>query len=121
LPPLVLIVDDEALIALDLQMQMEAAGYRTKLAFGLDEARYAFRSKRPDAIVLDLNLGGVSSELWAMELLADGIPLIICSGNADQLESEALRAQPRLSKPYQDGMLLTAVRNILSDQTSSSS
>jgi DNA-binding NtrC family response regulator len=58
MPPLVLIVDDEALIALALQIQVEEAGYRVRVALTLAEVCNAIDQELPSAVILELDLAG---------------------------------------------------------------
>ncbi|MEK0085600.1 hypothetical protein [Benzoatithermus flavus] len=57
--PLVLVVEDEALTALDLEYTLLDAGYRVLGPAGrVEDALGLVRSTRPDAAVLDVSLAG---------------------------------------------------------------
>ena len=56
----VLIVEDEEALALLLQYNLEAEGFRVSLAQRGDEAEVAIREEPPDLIILDWMLPGLS-------------------------------------------------------------
>lgn len=89
----VLIVEDEFLIALDLQDQVEALGHRvTGVARDVESCKQAAGRERPDLALMDLRLAGGSSGIeasrWLYEVL--GIRCIFISGNLDEVTREAL-------------------------------
>ena len=98
----ILVVEDEGLVALQLQADLEDAGHRVigparSLAQGLQLAE----AEDIDAALVDVSLGRESSVPIADRLLARSIPFAFATGYADStMLPEHLRCIPRLSKPY---------------------
>ncbi|ANU07053.1 response regulator [Paraurantiacibacter namhicola] len=107
----VLVVEDEALILMDLSMALEVAGYRvTGEALSLGDARRLLKSEKPEVAVLDINVGNETVWPLARELAGQGIALVFVSAN---LHHEQLRDEfagwPRLEKPVECAKLVTAI------------
>lgn len=100
-----MIVEDEALIALDLEMQVEAAGHRVvAMAASADEAVERAAETRPDLVLMDMRLAGGSSGEDAARRLYEGwgIRCVFVSGNLEPETREVLaplRPVGLLSKP----------------------
>jgi two-component system, response regulator PdtaR len=89
----VLIVEDEFLIALDLQDQVEALGHRvTASVRDVEGCKRAASAERPDVALMDLRLAGGSSGVDASRWLFDvlGVRCIFISGNLDDATREML-------------------------------
>ena len=77
----ILVVEDDALIAMELGERLADMGYDVLgPAATVAEAEAVVARKRPDAALLDSNLGGVSSTALAATLAANGVPLAFCTG-----------------------------------------
>jgi CheY-like chemotaxis protein len=99
----VLVAEDQALIALDLEGALLAFGCvvlpSTPSAAG---ALAALRAERPDAVLLDVNLSDGSAAPVARALVAAGVPFAVLTGHEPcQLADPTLREAPYLGKPYQ--------------------
>jgi DNA-binding NarL/FixJ family response regulator len=91
----VLIVEDEMLIALDLELQVEACGHRVVgTAVDLASCKKAARACAPDVALMDLRLkGGECGEDLARWLRSEmGVRCIFVSGNLDEARCNHLRA-----------------------------
>lgn len=77
----ILVIDDDIHIGNLLQEALEAEGYRVGRAYSGTEAVLALDYARPDLILLDLMLPGLSGEEVLPRLA--GIPVIIVSAKAD--------------------------------------
>lgn len=89
----VMIVEDEALIAMDLEMQVEIAGHEVvALARSADEAVREGSRTRPEVVLMDLRLAGGSSGIDAARFLYEehAIRCVFLSGNLDPLTREGL-------------------------------
>ena len=106
----VLVVEDEFLIALDLCQTLETEGCRVLgPAPTLDDAlRLLEAGPCPDAVVLDINLGGVRAVPVAEVLAARGVPFLAATAYHD-LPEPVFAGVPVLSKPY----AMTQVRDAL--------
>lgn len=111
----ILVVEDEALIALDLQATLEDEGFAVIGPAGtLARARALLDGgARPDIACLDLNLGSATSHDLARRLLAEGVPVVFISGRDARALPEDLRGVPVLGKPIDVPLLLARLRSAL--------
>lgn len=96
-----LILEDEPLIAMDLQFAFEDEGFEAVTAGSCEEAMAALEDQEFAGAILDVNLGhGTTCEKAAAELKRRGIPFVLHTGDLDRV-GEFLRAleAPILSKP----------------------
>ena len=111
----VLVVEDEALIAMDLQALLEDAGYRVVGPANTTAAALALLSGGdPDVALLDVNLGRSDVFGVANELANRKTKLIFLTGHTAQKLPPAHRHHPLVAKPYLPHVLLQAVRQALS-------
>lgn len=97
----ILIVDDDIHIGNLLQEALEAEGYRASRAYSGTEAVLALDRGRPDLILLDLMLPGLSGEEVLPRLA--GVPVIVVSAKADIDSKTALLlggAADYVTKPF---------------------
>jgi len=90
----VLIVEDEMLIAFDLEMQVEDAGHTVVgLAQNLATCKDLVRKCMPDVVLMDLRLKGGESGEDVARWLKDELKIrcIFISGNLDDAMCEKLR------------------------------
>ncbi|WP_158259358.1 response regulator [Hasllibacter halocynthiae] len=111
----VLIVEDELLIALDVELTLQAAGYEVVgTAAREDEAVAMALEARPDLMVVDLRLAdGGSGRRVAERVRAEiDVALVFASGNLDPaMRASLLPLDPlaTLSKPYDATELLRVI------------
>src|ERR1700704_7071101 len=116
-PATVLVVEDEALIAMDLQSLLEAAGYRVLgPANSTASAMALLNGDAPDVALLDVNLGRSDVFGVANELATRKTKLIFLTGHTAQKLPQAHRHRPLVPKPYLPHALLAAVQLALSQQ-----
>jgi DNA-binding NtrC family response regulator len=97
----VLVVEDEVMIALDVEAMIGRLG-RVPVgpAATVAEALALIATSPPGAALIDENLGGESVLPVARELMRRGIPYAVVSGNIrSRSNDESLRDAPRLAKP----------------------
>lgn len=76
-----LIVEDEPLIAMDLEEIFTSAGFEVVgTASSIEDAFDMIKATRPEIVTLDLNLMGTRSYPVADFLQAEGIPFVFCTG-----------------------------------------
>ena len=98
----VLIVEDEALLALDIEMILTARGCRIVGPIGTVAAAIGeIEQSPPDAAVLDLNLSGESALPVADALARYGVPFVFVSGYDRDHLPDRHRAAALVGKPYQ--------------------
>jgi DNA-binding response OmpR family regulator len=106
----VLIVEDEPLIALDLESLLKSAGFiQVDIASNMDEACSRINARKPDLVVLDAVLNGVSSGPVARILRASGIAFLVSSGHSAK-QIEWLGDAPLLQKPFDEAGLVRAIK-----------
>lgn len=116
-PRTILLVEDEALILMDLEFAAEDAGLNYLSATNLEEALAFVESDgdRLDVAVLDVSLTGNENCLpIARELDARGIPYVIHSGDLDR-QNEVIRMldAPRIAKPSSSDRVVEAALSLL--------
>lgn len=111
----ILIVEDDALIAMELSERLEEMGYQVLgPAMTLAEAEAAAAAERPDAALLDANLAGQSSVPAGAALAARGVPVAFCTGY-DEVKNlpPELKSAPVLTKPVSDEKLAATLKQML--------
>ena len=106
----ILIIDDDAAIG-DLEQEiLERAGYAVLRAYSGTEALLILKSRRPDLILLDLMLPGLSGEEVLPRI--QGIPVIVVSAKTavqDKVDLLLGGAADYLTKPFDTKELLARV------------
>ena len=111
----VLIVEDQALIALHLEQLVTEAGHRViGIAFDPQEARVLAREERPDFAFVDLRLRNGTSGLEVARHLREeyDVPVIIVSANLDaraKQEAAAFRPIALVGKPFRPETIIAAI------------
>ncbi len=108
----VLVVEDEMLIAMDVEAMLEAIGCVVVGPTGKLETALQLANGDLDAAVLDVTIRGGKVFPVADRLLARGIPFILASGYGDWALPEQLRDQPRLTKPFTSAELEHRLRSL---------
>jgi two-component system, cell cycle sensor histidine kinase and response regulator CckA len=103
----ILIVEDESIVALDLQETLNGMGYDAyAIASSADEAIAYVSERCPDLILMDIRIKGDRDGIQTAELLRDQflVPAIFLTAHAD----DATIARAKRTTPY--GYLLKPVR-----------
>ena len=114
----ILIVEDEFLIALELESSLLDAGYRVVgIAVTAKEAVAMARSEQPDLVIMDIRLADRSDGVDAAVELFDtfGIRSIFASAHADaETRKRAAPAKPVgwVQKPYSAEALIRLIREV---------
>lgn len=106
----ILTIDDDEHIGNLEQELLEREGYAVLRAYSGTEALLLLKRTRPDLVLLDLMLPGLSGEALLPEL--DGIPVIVVSAKAGVEDKAALLlggAADYLTKPFDARELLARV------------
>jgi DNA-binding response OmpR family regulator len=112
----ILVVEDEFLIALELEHTLRRAGYQVVgPAAGVGMALRLLRQVRPDAAVLDVNLAGERVTPVAEVLRAMAVPFLLASGyrEADLSDEQVLRNAINVGKPTRSQRLLRELSDLL--------
>nr|WP_302848722.1 HWE histidine kinase domain-containing protein [Sulfitobacter sp. THAF37] len=108
----VMVVEDNALISLDLADLLASEGHHVFGQFGTVEAALeALRRGTPDIVLLDAELGDESSAPVAEALNAKSVPFVVVSGHGGSFAADDPRvAAPRIEKPIGNSELLSVVK-----------
>ena len=80
----------------------------------VDQALDLIEGRRPDAAVLDVNLGeGDNAYPLAEKLSVMGVPYLFATGDVRLTDASAYRNRPRLEKPFVARALVRALSEIL--------
>ena len=110
----VLVVEDEPLVAMEIETQLTAAGVAVVGPVGLADAAARLIETEPlDAALLDATLAGKPVDALADALEARSVPFAFCSGHDPSALPEGFRDRPLLSKPFHAEDLLASIRNLL--------
>jgi DNA-binding NarL/FixJ family response regulator len=103
----ILIAEDEAMIALDLESVLEDLGCEIiGPVANVEDLVQQFEAHHPDGALLDINLRGKQVFAVLPQLIGQGLRVIITSGYDDiALIPQDFRALPRISKPFNQTVL----------------
>ncbi len=111
----ILIVEDEALIAMDLRMTVESLGFTALgTAFSGEESLRKVESLRPDLVLMDIRLRGEMDGVAAADEIYSrfGVPVIYLTAHTDDqtlLRTRRPGSYGCLPKPFEAGDLLDAI------------
>ena len=98
----VLIVEDEVLLALELENELENAGHEiVGQAMSSGEAIEIASNRRPDLAFVDIHLqDGPTGVGVGRHLAAEGIPFVFMTGNLKRVPDDFAGAIGVIEKPY---------------------
>lgn len=114
----ILIVEDEAIVALDLKLQLHEHGYDVMgIASSGEQALALARDRRPDLVLMDVRLQGEMDGIATARALAGdgdegGVPVIFLTAHSDpETVQRAAGVAPYgyLTKPYQSKELRAGI------------
>ena len=120
-PPLIVVIEDEAIVLAGYQMLFESWGYRVVAAPSTEEAMRQLRDghSSPDFILADYRLKEGNTGTEAIQALrsafGDGIPGVLVTGDTavDRLRHAAASGLPILHKPVNGRQLLDILQRSL--------
>jgi DNA-binding NarL/FixJ family response regulator len=111
----VLVVEDEPLIAIDIEQVLTNINYQvTDVVFNAEDAFIALKKNTPDIVMLDINLGIGKTGIDVAKVINQEyqIPFIFLTSHADKLTlNEAKIAKPYgyIVKPFSENDLLAGI------------
>jgi CheY-like chemotaxis protein len=115
----ILVVEDEALIAMDLQALLQRAGYRVLGPANSPAGALALLdAEQPDLALLDVNLGGIDVFEVADALAKRNSLIVFLTGHTAQRLPENHRHRPLVAKPYLPQVLLQVIQRALMQRAS---
>jgi PAS domain S-box-containing protein len=117
--PRVLVVEDEALVAIEIARALTAAQYEVvgparSVAVALEH----LKRSGCDAAVLDINLGRETSEAIAIALAANKTPFVTLSGYSPEQHHPVFASVPALRKPLRLQLLIAELRKCIDSSDS---
>ncbi|MCP1244711.1 GAF domain-containing protein [Acetobacter cerevisiae] len=111
----VLIVEDQLLIAMDVEQALADHGLSDVLTVSsVYEALQAIRTHHPDLALLDFNLGDETSTDVARTLRERGIPFLFATGYADRsMIPTEFHDVPVVRKPYSPATLIREMEKLI--------
>jgi DNA-binding response OmpR family regulator len=109
-----MVVEDDALIAMALQIMLEDEGYVVVGPVSSVQAAMAkVEAQKLDAAILDVNLGREMVFPVADALAAAHIPFVLVTGHSLAMLPAHHRQRPVLNKPFQQRELLDVLRRVI--------
>jgi DNA-binding response OmpR family regulator len=110
-----MIVEDEALVAMVLRDELEAAGYKVlDLTDRHAEALKVAQAEKPHLALVNIRLAGRDDGIELSEhLKALGIPVLLISGQVSRASSAKTVAIGSMPKPYDAAEMVLAVAYLL--------
>jgi len=117
-PARILIVEDEAIVAIDVQKTVQKLGYDVPaIAFSGEEALRKVEEIQPDLILMDIVLKGQMDGIEAAREIQErfGIPSVFMTGYSEELLDRLNTLQPLfyVSKPVEMNELKAAIDKAL--------
>lgn len=118
----ILVVDDAPSVTAVVQFVLETEGYDAEIVEDGRVALQAIAARRPDLILLDLNVPGLDGYQVAAKLQEDpgtaSIPIILLTGTQETANSSRLAGYPIkdiVLKPFSPKELAARIRKVLND------
>jgi DNA-binding response OmpR family regulator len=110
-----MIVEDEALVAILLRDELQKAGYKVlDLTVRHAEALEVAKAEKPDLALVNIRLAGRDDGIELSEhLKAMGIPVLLISGQVSRASSAKTVAIGSMPKPYDAAEMVLAVAYLL--------
>lgn len=114
-PETLMIVEDDALVAIVLRDELQDAGYNLlDLTDRQDEALQVAKAEKPHLALVNIALAGGDDGIELSEhLKAMGIPVLLISGQASRASSARTVAIGSMPKPYNAAEMVVAVAYLL--------
>lgn len=117
----IMVLEDDALVALDIEMTLRRAGHDdVTVCHSLEAAMLHIKDQVPDISFLDFNLGPGKTSIPVAERLYDlDAPFAFLSSYAhcDGLIPDDMSKIDHMSKPFREAELIIAVRRLAKKQT----
>jgi DNA-binding response OmpR family regulator len=109
----ILVVEDELLIAMDLELMLQELGFgKCTLLTSCEEAENWLAVYRPRFAVLDIQIQSGTCEPVARHLAKQGIPFLVSSGSDSRDDNPIFRSGARVPKPCTPEHLSDALESL---------
>jgi CheY-like chemotaxis protein len=112
--PGILVVEDEALVSLDLETLLSDAGYRVEGPVStVSEALERLEAHRPAAAVVDVNVrdGLIFPVVDRLDRLS--VPFVLLTGHSAAALPARFRGRPLVNKPFAARQLLLVLATVM--------
>ena len=116
----ILVIDDDEIIIKTIQSILEACKFHPITAMNGEDGLHEASSKKPDVILLDRKMPGLSGNAVLKRLKQDpetqNIPVVMLTGDnniSDVAKSLELGAQDYIVKPFIPENLIVRIKNVL--------
>jgi DNA-binding NtrC family response regulator len=110
----ILVVEDEVVIAMELQDLLAEAGCRNVLVAGsVGAALDTLAAEALDGAVLDVSVGGEAVFPVADALADKSVPYVLVTGHSVSSLPERMRDRPLMLKPYDPRNLITLLERVV--------
>jgi DNA-binding response OmpR family regulator len=114
--PRVLVVEDETLVAMEVEAELVKSGYDVVGPAGtLEDAERLAQSENLAAAVLDMNLRGRDAQSVVRLLVKRHVPFVVVSGYSNPVLPKDLARVRRLEKPVDPRRVAAAVAGMLAE------
>ena len=111
---LILVVEDEPLVAIDVEKALHAAGARVISAGYVESGLYTTEHPNLSAAVVDLHLGRTGNGASVCRRLRQlGVPFVVYTGYPQVLIASQWPDVPVISKPADVGLVVDALVRLL--------
>lgn len=108
----ILIVEDDPLIAMDLEDELADHGMPAVWAISVAQAHSILDTEMPWVAILDMNLKTETSFAIAERLLREEVPFVFVSGNDVSSLPDHLKSSTILSKPVMLGDVIREIKTL---------
>ena len=111
---LALLLEDEPLIAMDVEMALEDVGYDVTTVASCSDAHVWLDNNRPEVAIIDIQLQDGSSDSVAARFVDQDIPFIVYSGDlASEFDGTVFAHGTWLPKPSGSQELEQAIKSAM--------
>lgn len=112
---MVLLLEDQPLIAMDTEAMLKQAGFRQiAVRTSVEEAQQTLAEVHPDVVMMEIRLQGHSTAALARGFRQGGIPFLIYTGATQRLvRDHGFPDVEWLSKPADIGVITAALSRVL--------
>lgn len=112
-----LLMEDEPLIALDVEATLANAGFDVTTVVSCSEALEWLDVCRPDIVIVDIILQDGPCHSVVARLVEDGIPFLVHSGDLPSMHAGTpLAAGTWLSKPVNEAAMVLVAKTLVASQ-----
>lgn len=109
-----LLLEDEALIAMDIEQALGSAGYDVTTVLTCAQAALWLQTRRPDVVIVDVMLRDGTSEAIVSKLVQERIPFLVHSGDVPGIYAGTPFAHGVwVSKPASSSDLVEAANGLI--------